>query len=72
MKPSLTVWSVCILAGCVSPGDVDVTKVEQTCARECTTAYSSCISTDSVGTPTVLFYQCKEALKLCLQTCPPK
>lgn len=62
---------VCLLSGCVGISDVDVKKAEPTCARQCTNAYSTCVAAPSVGTPTGLFYQCKEALKLCLQTCPP-
>lgn len=60
-----------LLAGCVGISDVDVKKVEPACARQCTNTYSACVSAPSVGTPTGLYYQCKEALKLCLQTCPP-
>ncbi len=62
-----------VLVGCVAvTNDVDVSHVEPTCARQCTMAYSSCVSAPAVGTPSVLFYQCKEGLKLCTQTCPPK
>lgn len=61
-----------LLAGCVGISDVDIKKAEPECARQCTTAYSACVSTSSIGTPTALFYQCKEALKLCVQTCPAK
>lgn len=60
------------LSGCVSIADVDTTKAEPTCARQCTQTYSQCVAAPAVGTPTGLFYQCKQALKLCLDTCPPK
>jgi hypothetical protein len=72
MKYLSGLMCILVVSGCVSTNDVDVTKTEPVCARQCTANYSACVSTPSVGTPTVLFYQCKEALKLCLQTCPPK
>ena len=72
MKYLLIGLSVWMLAGCVSISDIDVSKSEPNCARECTIAYSSCISAPTVGTPSVLYYQCKEAFKVCIQTCPAK
>lgn len=65
------------LAACVGlSDDADLSGLmsgaEPNCARQCTVTYSSCVSAPAVGTPTVLFYQCKEALKLCAKTCPPK
>lgn len=61
-----------LLAGCVGVSDVKVAQVEPVCARQCTTSYSACVATPAIGAPTALFYQCKEALKLCVSTCPPK
>src|SRR6266702_7934565 len=47
-----------VLAGCVGvTNDVDVSHLEPTCARQCTMAYSSCVSALAAGTPSVLFYQ---------------
>lgn len=60
------------LFGCVGVSDISVDKVEPVCARQCTASYSACVATPSIGAPTALFYQCKEALKLCVSTCPAK
>lgn len=71
----LTILGLCaliVLAGCVQVSDVDLSLVEPTCARQCTTTFSSCVSGGSpaVGAPTAVAYECKEGLKLCAQTCP--
>lgn len=60
-----------MLAGCVSIADIDASKSEPGCARECTARYSSCIGSGSyVGA--LLQQSCKEGLQLCVKTCPPK
>ncbi len=63
--------SLFLLSGCVSVGEVDVTKYEPACARECTGRHSSCIA--GSGYVNALQQQsCKEGLGLCLKTCPAK
>lgn len=45
MKLLLLTIALTLLAGCAySIKDIDVSKVESTCARECTATYSSCVS----------------------------
>ena len=70
---ALCAW---MLTGCAtsSLNDVDVSKAEATCARQCTMTYSSCVSTPTLGgfQQSAAYSQCKEALKLCVKTCPPK
>lgn len=62
------------LAGCAySIKDVDVSKVEPNCARECTKTYSSCISCgNQIGFKTETLRACKEGYEACISTCPPK
>ena len=58
-----------VLAGCVSLADVDVSGKDPVCARGCTESYSTCAG--RALSPTILS-ACKEALQLCLKTCPTK
>lgn len=63
-----------LVAGCTTTDlrDIDVSKAAPACARECTTAYSQCVSGGpSVGFKTETLGACKEALRLCVSTCPP-
>ena len=60
-----------LLVGCVSIADVDVTKYEPTCARECTGRHSACVSGSAIATGPQLM-QCKEGFQLCLRTCPSR
>ena len=63
-----------LLVGCAySIKDVDVSKVESTCARQCTATYSSCVSGgNQVGFKTETLRACKEGYEACIQTCPAK
>lgn len=72
MRRTALLVACAALEGCVSISDVDMSKAEPSCARECTGRYSMCISAPAIGTPTALFYQCKQALSACVGTCPPK
>ena len=62
------------LAGCAySIKDIDVSKVESTCARQCTATYSSCVSGgNQVGFKTETLRACKEGYEACIKTCPPR
>lgn len=63
-----------IVSGCAySIADIDVTKVEASCARQCTANYSSCVSGgNQVGFKTETLRACKEAYDACIKTCPAK
>jgi hypothetical protein len=60
------------LAGCAADlRDIDVTKSAPACARECTANYSHCATGGPViGSKAETLNACKEALRLCVQTCP--
>lgn len=62
------------IAGCsYSIKDIDVSKVEPSCTRECTATYSQCVSAGpSVGFKTETLRACKEAYEICISTCPSK
>jgi hypothetical protein len=61
------------LSGCTaSIKDVDISQTDQDCARECTKAYSSCVSVTAIGVPYTLRAACKESFEQCIKTCPPK
>jgi hypothetical protein len=62
------------ITGCAySIKDIDVTKADPTCARQCTATYSSCVSGgNQVGFKTETLRACREAFAACVQTCPVK
>jgi len=57
------------LAGCHSIVDIDVSKSEPICVRQCTTTYSQCVS---IGLSGGSMRNCKDAYSVCVSTCPPK
>lgn len=63
-----------ILGGCAySIKDIDVSKVDSNCARQCSITYSSCVSGgNQVGFKTETLRACREAYEVCINTCPPK
>jgi hypothetical protein len=63
-----------IVAGCAySIADIDVSKVESTCARQCTETYSACVSGgNQIGLKTETLRACKEGYEACIKTCPAK
>ena len=65
---------VTLLSGCAySIADIDISKSEPACARQCTTTYSTCVSGGpSVGFKTETLRACKEAYAACVSTCPSK
>ena len=73
MKPLIALCAV-LLAGCAySIKDIDTSKVEPTCARQCTTTYSSCVSGgNQVGFKTETLRACREGYTACVNTCPAK
>lgn len=62
------------LAGCAySIEDIDVTKSEPACARQCTAVYSSCAAQGpTVGFKTETLRACREGYSACIKTCPAK
>lgn len=63
-----------LVAGCAySIKDVDVSKAEPSCARQCSGTYSACVSGgNQVGFKTETLRACKEAFEVCIKTCPMK
>lgn len=63
-----------LLTGCAySIKDVDTSKAEPSCVRQCTTSYSSCVSGGpSIGFKTETLRACGEGYSVCISTCPPK
>jgi hypothetical protein len=75
MKNRITmVLCLFISEGCAySIKDIDVTKVQPDCARQCTVTYSSCIQGGPIiGSKMETLRACREAYAACIQTCPPK
>ena len=70
----LIVITVLLLTGCAySIKDIDVSKAEQKCVRECSSNYSSCVSNgNQVGFKTETLRACKESFEICVNTCPAK
>ena len=63
-----------IVTGCAySITDIDVSKAEPTCVRQCSVHYSSCVSQgNQIGFKTETLRACREAYAVCVQTCPTK
>lgn len=61
-----------LLGGCAySISEIDVSKSEPSCVRQCTTTYSSCVSGgNQIGFKTETLRACQESYKVCVQTCP--
>jgi hypothetical protein len=66
--------AVLILTGCASSiQDVDVSKAEPSCVRQCSQTYSQCVSGGpSIGFKTETLRACREAYAICIQACPSK
>ena len=60
-----------LLDGCTLPNikDVDTSKVQSDCVRQCTASYSGCVSTVREH---VVFQACHDAYQVCVNTCPTK
>ena len=63
-----------LLAACAySIKDVDLSKTEPVCARQCTATYSTCVSAgNQIGFKTETLRACHEAYAACVSTCPSK
>jgi len=62
---------IVFLSGCASTSDIDLSKVEPTCGKECSANYSTCLSKFSLF-PIHQQNVCTDALKLCAQSCPAR
>ena len=62
------------LIGCAySIKEVDVSRAEPSCVRECTASYSSCVSQgNQIGFKTETLRACKESYEICISACPAK
>ena len=49
---------------------VDITRKEQSCARECTEVYSSCVSGGSHKSE--ILRACRDGYSACVSTCPSR
>lgn len=65
---------VIALSGCAySIEDIDVSKSEPSCVRQCTASYSSCASNGpAVGFKTETLRACRESYSICVKTCPAR
>ena len=66
--------TISFVTGCAySITDIDVSKSEPTCVRQCSVHYSSCVSQgNQIGFKTETLRACREAYAVCVQTCPTK
>ena len=60
-----------VLGGCTLPNikDVDTSKAQPDCVRQCTASYSNCVSTVRQRE---VFQACHDAYHVCVNTCPAK
>jgi hypothetical protein len=74
MKLLITTLSTFVLFGCAySITDIDISKSEPSCVRQCSTSYSSCVSQgNQIGFKTETLRACRESYAVCVQTCPVK
>lgn len=65
--------SITLLGCSYSIKEVDVSKSEPKCVKECTATYSSCVSQgNQIGFKTETLRACKEAYEICISVCPTK
>jgi hypothetical protein len=74
IKMKLIAW-VCLafamlLSACASASDIDFSKVDAECGKQCQTAEAEC-NTRFAGYPTLLYTHCKPELRECVKACPP-
>jgi hypothetical protein len=60
------------VSGCAySIKDIDVSDLEPSCVRACSTNYSACVSQgNQVGFKTETLRACRESYEVCTNTCP--
>jgi hypothetical protein len=74
MKRLLFLLSFVTLTGCAySIAEIDTSKAEPNCIRQCAGTYSQCVSSGpSFGAKTETLRACRESYSVCVSTCPPK
>jgi len=62
------------LVGCTYPiSEIDVSKADPNCVRECTKDYTKCIQAGpKIGTNDLILKSCRESFRVCTDTCPAK
>jgi hypothetical protein len=55
-----------LLAGCVSLADVDTSKKDPICVRQCSISVSQCMGNGGY------VRGCKDAFRICIESCPDK
>lgn len=71
---AMLVFSSVVVSGCAySIKDIDTSKAEPSCVRECSHAYGTCAGSGPVvGFKTETLRACREAYEVCVNTCPMK
>jgi len=72
MKSITILLLAILLSGCAYRiTDIDVSKSDPQCVRQCTQDYSSCVSQgNQVGFKTETLRACRDAYSICTQSCP--
>ena len=60
-----------LLSACIGPPKIDFSKIESSCAQQCSTNHSNCMSGFKLF-PLVAESQCNDAMETCAKTCPTK
>jgi len=70
-KVSLIIIPLLLSACSYSISEIDVSKYEKTCVRDCSKSYSSCVSQgNQIGFKTETLRACRESYQVCVNTCP--
>ena len=73
MKYLLLLTTLFLTSCAYSISDIDISKSEPTCVRQCSTTYSSCVSQgNQIGFKTETLRACRESYAICIKTCPTK
>lgn len=65
--------SALVLSGCAySIQDVDVSRSDPVCVRQCTATYSACVSGPQVGFKTETLRACRDGYAVCARSCSSK
>ena len=74
MKTLCAFAFITLLQACAySISDIDLSKVDPVCARQCTANYSACVSGgNQIGFKGETLRACREAYSVCVKTCPEK
>ena len=70
----LLIIAVLFLSGCsYSIKEIDVSKADKNCVRQCAASYSKCIQGGPViGSQMEILRACRESYSICIDTCPVK